>query len=117
MAVVRRTWRGHCQPAQPGHHNSAMFVVVPDLLDYLRVPSAPTLPCPMTDALTRSNAPLLILTTWAPKAPHPGRAKSFQLLNHRCNAAAHGDYHQRPLRQKLNPGCCACWTSTAVASA
>ena len=71
-----------------GIHNSAMFVVVPDLLDYLRAAFSPDSSLPYDRRFDQiKNAPLLILDDLGTESATPwAREKLFQLLNHRYNA-------------------------------
>lgn len=66
----------------------ALFVVVPDLLDYLRSAFAPDSPATFDERFTAlRDAPLLILDDLGAQSSTPwAEEKLYQLLNHRYNA-------------------------------
>jgi len=71
-----------------GHGMSALFVVVPDLLDYLRAAYAPTSPTTYDERFDQvRNAPVLILDDLGTQNATPWAAeKLYQILNYRYNA-------------------------------
>jgi DNA replication protein DnaC len=67
--------------------NAALFVVVPDLLDYLRAAYNPNSPIPLDKRFEEVKAaPLLVLDDLGTESATPwAREKLFQLLNYRYN--------------------------------
>jgi DNA replication protein DnaC len=65
-----------------------LFVVVPDLLDYLRATYSPTSPVRYDERFDQvRNAPLLVLDDLGTQSSTPwAQEKLFQILNHRYNA-------------------------------
>jgi len=68
-----------------GRGQPVLFVVVPDLLDYLRATYSPTSPVRYDERFDQvRNAPLLILDDLGTQSSTPwAREKLFQILNHR----------------------------------
>ena len=70
------------------HGQPVLFVVVPDLLDYLRATYSPSSPVRYDERFEQvRNAPLLILDDLGTQSSTPwAQEKLFQILNHRYNA-------------------------------